>query len=462
MKKEEKIIIFFGSLLILIGVIFNEYVIGKLFASGNIIAFPNKVIIWIFEFFFLSFGLLILILRKKTNFCINILLVFFSIIFSLILSEIFLRFLEIKNLKIMNTEGKSILLSSPEYHHDYRPNQVFTNYSSKYDEFGPVENVINSFGIRGPEIPEKEDGEYRILLLGDSFIQAEEIEYEKTAGEILSKMSGEKNIKVIQHGMSSWSPLLELNWFSKKGLKLKPDLVVIFLCINDFYSSYSGSDLTYTKQAVFDSDGLPLSFRLEKTGNLRLLGLLRKFINSLFVNSINYTQQEIDYLLKIDKDLLNSTLNSKIPERSENSELVRDIIRLSRPVELWDEETIKEVSLSLKYLDGIKKITDDNNISLAITLVPLGWNVSKDENIEGRKHYGFSNITIPMGGIEDKIKRYCSENKVDYIDFFTAFKNFIEDSDQKLFLVSDGHWSDLGHKVAAEVIYKYLELKNKI
>ena len=68
--------------------------------------------------------------------------------------------------------------------------------------------------------------------------------------------------EIIQHGMSSWSPLLELNWLIKKGLSFKPKSVVLFLCINDFYQDYFSSDLAYTKETVFDLDGYPKEFNI--------------------------------------------------------------------------------------------------------------------------------------------------------------------------------------------------------
>ena len=48
---------------------------------------------------------------------------------------------------------------------------------------------INAAGLRGPDIPAKKAGEKRLLLLGDSFMQAAEVKFSKTTGEILSGFS---------------------------------------------------------------------------------------------------------------------------------------------------------------------------------------------------------------------------------------------------------------------------------
>ena len=51
----------------------------------------------------------------------------------------------------------------------------FIRYHSTNDTFYPTKNVINSFGIRGPELEEKNS--YRVLMIGDSFLQADEVDF---------------------------------------------------------------------------------------------------------------------------------------------------------------------------------------------------------------------------------------------------------------------------------------------
>jgi hypothetical protein len=452
-EKKELFFLVFGIFLVSLGLIFNQWLVARFFSSEGILEFSNEVFVWFNQVFFLVFGLTLILKRKNAEVCFNVLLLFFTLCLCLLGLELFLRISEKSSIPL-NEAGQAVYLSTPEFHHNYRPSQVFITNPSVPNEFEPVENAVNSLAIRGPEIPEKEPGEYRVLLIGDSFVQADEIAFEKTMAELLNKSLGYKKIRVIQHGIGSWSPLLELNWLLKEGFDLKPDLVIDFLCINDFYGSYAMADTSYTKQAEFDASGLPVKFNVSSGSSWwkpRLLDLPRRF----FQKNASFTQSQIDSWLSMDRSLVRSSLDVSIPNDVKFSNLIKDIVLLSRPADSWDEETLKTVSLSLGYLEKMNQVVKENNASLALTFVPLGWNVSLNENIEGRKAYGFSSILLPLGGIEEKVREFSLENKIDYINIYDRFKE-LSSSSEKFFLANDGHFSAKGQEVVSEIISDYL------
>lgn len=139
------------------------------------------------------------------------------------------------------------------YHHEYRlPNTKFITKPNKYDSFKPVLNEINSFGIRGQEIQIQENST-RILFIGDSFIEADEVAFDDTFSEKLNKDFRGK-FQFFAHGISSFSPTTEFSWLYHKGLTLKPSRVYLFLCWNDFYElgAYPLADKPYRDQAVYE------------------------------------------------------------------------------------------------------------------------------------------------------------------------------------------------------------------
>jgi len=134
-------------------------------------------------------------------------------------------------------------------HHASIPNSEFIRYPTPYDSFPPVRNQINSFGIRGPEIVEKKHP--RVLFVGDSFLEADDVPFELVFGQRLNQYF-EGSLEFLSHGIGGWSPTTEFSWIHHKGLKLDPDEVVIFLFINDFFRSEVDRmvDQTYRRQAV--------------------------------------------------------------------------------------------------------------------------------------------------------------------------------------------------------------------
>lgn len=104
------------------------------------------------------------------------------------------------------------------------------------DEYTIVEQ-FNSKGLRGPEYPyKKPKGEYRILVLGDSFCEGYTVEYQDLFSEILKQKlndAGETRIAVINAGTGGYSTDQELLFFQTEGKKYDPDLVIVLYFAND-------------------------------------------------------------------------------------------------------------------------------------------------------------------------------------------------------------------------------------
>ena len=83
--------------------------------------------------------------RKKT---FTVLVIFFIFFFSIL--ELSLRVLLPRHF----VSNNSIFFNTRTFK-DYIPNSSFYTFSSKYDNFKPTLNKINSIGLRGPEISKK-------------------------------------------------------------------------------------------------------------------------------------------------------------------------------------------------------------------------------------------------------------------------------------------------------------------
>ena len=88
----------------------------------------------------------------------------------------------------------------------------------------------------------------------------------------------------------------------------------------------------------------------------------------------------------------------------------------------------------------IKKEAGERNVTIAI--IPRRNDFARVA-AEGRNRLG------------DIMKRFGAENGIDVIDLLAPMKAFQPDT-AKLFLPCDGHWSPLGHRVAADVLEKAL------
>lgn len=102
---------------------------------------------------------------------------------------------------------------------------------------------FNSRGIRGPESLgyAKSPGVYRVLLLGDSFVEAVQIDYAETLGEqlrTLLEQSLGQPVEVVNAGVSGFGTDQQLLWLREEGVKYAPDLVLLAVYPhNDFMNN---------------------------------------------------------------------------------------------------------------------------------------------------------------------------------------------------------------------------------
>ena len=99
-----------------------------------------------------------------------------------------------------------------------------------------VVNVqINSKGLRDVEHEyEPEPGTFRIVVLGDSFMEAYQVNYEKSLPRLLNYGLRDRHAEVVNLGVAGYGTYQEYLYLKEEGLKYKPKLVVLsFLPADD-------------------------------------------------------------------------------------------------------------------------------------------------------------------------------------------------------------------------------------
>ncbi|MBI5248403.1 MAG: SGNH/GDSL hydrolase family protein [Desulfomonile tiedjei] len=110
---------------------------------------------------------------------------------------------------------------------DRGPNRILSYGQPEFD----YEIRINLEGVRDVDHPvDKPAGEYRIVVLGDSWVEGQGASFEKTWPKILeenlNRHGFDRHIVVIMGGVAGSDPVFELELFRKRLQKYNPDMVI--------------------------------------------------------------------------------------------------------------------------------------------------------------------------------------------------------------------------------------------
>lgn len=157
----------------------------------------------------------------------------------------------------------------------YGPRINSVAHAYMVDREGKVvyDNIVtfNGKGMRGPEPSyDKPDDVYRILVIGDSFVEAVQVDYEKTFYYLLQEQlkthtTNKHKFEVIALGRVGWGTLQEYLYYINEGYKFHADQVILSFYINDvadnfpsfFYPDINNTNYEYS----FDGDNVSITDR---------------------------------------------------------------------------------------------------------------------------------------------------------------------------------------------------------
>lgn len=99
---------------------------------------------------------------------------------------------------------------------------------------------INGDGLRGPEVPPRDQDDLRLLFLGDSMVAAFEVVYDETFPvETARALSArlDRDVRAINAGVRGYGTDQSLLYFRERGRAFEPDAVVFFHSRNDLVNN---------------------------------------------------------------------------------------------------------------------------------------------------------------------------------------------------------------------------------
>lgn len=307
---------------------------------------------------------------------------------------------------------------------------------------------INAHGLRGPDRPyDKPPGVRRVLLLGDSITEGYSVEEPYTLRSVLEALlnsRGEGRFEVINGGTAGYSTDQEYLFYIGEGVRYEPDVVVLLFCYNDLYPSLGGEG------------GKPYFDVIDGRLALRNVPVPRKQVARDVRRRYVIRPWRRSYALR----LLSNRTGAGNPELHDflsRIGLAEPFVEQSPAPEMWPYGLghRDEVGEMWRRVEAVIGALDDEverrQARLVLFYVPAGfeqndraWELTKRRYHMGRR---WQRDRIFEGFAEVALRR-----RLTIVDPRPSFRE-AEASGQRTYFPKDGHWTEVGNRLAAHSLY---------
>ncbi len=393
----------------------------------------------------------------------NLTLVFISLGICFILAEIILR-----QFYPIDTETSiSYRIPHPTFGWVLEPG---ASYYNKMPE-DTVHVTYNSKGFRDDEHDlENDDHKFRILVLGDSFMEAYSVGLNEAFHKQVETYVGNTGIEVetINMGTGGYGTLQEYLVFRENGKLYKPDVVLLgFYVGNDVRNNsfpldsiFYGPDSEKTRTRPFLESSNPEDWTITQVdfegARRRFLEIRKK--HNFFLKKLARQSIVAQILKKPVYKILDSFLNNKAESLNEPADMESQYLALYG-VHYCQEniEYKKAWDTTKRILARLNRDIKKEGSKLFVFTVPALHEVDTSEMkkiIANAPDPAKLCLEEAMG--YKRLINILKELDIEHLDLLPAFQSVMQGSDTKLFWYSDEHWNPDGHALAAKTVVSSL------
>jgi hypothetical protein len=317
---------------------------------------------------------------------------------------------------------------------------------------------INSVGLRGAEIPIHKTADMRrIMVYGDSFIEAEFTPQENTFAkqlELLMSAATKKSIETINAGVSGYGPdQISLRMDAELD-RFKPDLIIIAI-----YSGNDFGDLIRNKLYKLDAAGalVPNEHYLSASMKSQLilprwrtLWATRRLLS--YVSGENSTnpkpRDRATYMETALAECLNEYADYK--QSGEVKNLFVDHYDADVSLTPESESARYKTALMNQVMIRIQRSADEKKVPLVFMFIPAVVDICAEfgGKVDASRFPAYQPATLT-----DALENMARTNRPRYLNLFAGFK---EDPCRLFFKYPNGHWNDAGQRLAAQAMSQFI------
>lgn len=323
---------------------------------------------------------------------------------------------------------------------------------------------VNSQGFRGNELLEPAAPK-RIVVYGDSFIQAEFSSLENTfAYQLALKLKSQlgENIEVINAGIAGYGPDQILKKIQDEILMLQPDVVVLSIFAgNDFGDLIRNKMYRIDKAGMLQENDFQLSNEFQRNITLSHKELVLKKLSAEVASIILGDRNPSELASLTPQQRVEQYYQQHIKEFKDYildgnnivSQLLSDPYSADISLTPGSESATYKVQLMNAVVGKNKTVVDSKKSQLVGLIIPHPMDL-----LEGRHDSGEVNRQVYSEYnpkyLTDTLQNIMTQHNIPHVNLYEFFRR--QDPISLYFKGGDDHWNDQGQKLAAEIFSEYL------
>ncbi|NUM53881.1 MAG: hypothetical protein HUU46_09585 [Candidatus Hydrogenedentes bacterium] len=407
----------------------------------------------------------------------NLLLAACSCAFGLLIVEGALRLFYFGTLASIDVRSYVSAQSHPTRGWTLRPNNRARTQYIDYD----VLVTTNSRGLRDDEHAyEKPEGVYRIAILGDSYMEAYQVDMADALPGRLERAFAPRNVEVINFGVRGYGTAQEYLTLTEEALRYSPDLALLaYYPLNDLVdNSYEltrqlwGEDVWRTASRPYptvDAEGNlaiglldPLKARraieLDVAQNLMWRNRLADrgyLMNTATYETYRFIRQaySLDESSNFDPNIeYGGILEAFSPAMAGAHDLPLERYQL-----LW-EETWK---VTARCIEALRDGAEAGGAKFAVFSIPA--KVQVDPKFQAALLARFPELRLDVDKPHVQLDTLAKEKEFEHLNLLPVFRQRYSAKGPALYhRYLDTHWNAAGHKLATDAVKEFLEAKGLI
>lgn len=313
--------------------------------------------------------------------------------------------------------------------------------------------AINSLGQRDRErVLGRAAGRFRILALGDSFLEGYTVPLEETVTQQLESRLSRPScpVEVLNAGTAGYSTDQEYLFFAEEGWRYAPDVVALFFYYNDIEPTVEDNYYGKLKPRFVLRDG-ELTLKRETLPSPRPRRETAAVEAPAGPRSVLFAWVE-ERLRRGQPALYNRLASLGLWPALEATRPRMDLGVYKRDPPSWAEPAWVQVGAILGQL---KREVADHGARLVIVYIPNPMEISERSRELTRIAYGMRDEDWDVERVRRRLSKLAARERVPLVDLSAALRA-VDGRAGGPYLVIDGHWNALGHRTAAEEIERRL------